>query len=148
MSIQEVMHKAGVQEVTISGWNGDEVVVKLRRPSLTGMIVGEFIPNPLLKTVEKLFRHRADELAEIDSVQQAKALHCIAAQALVEPTMEQLEKAGAFLTDEQYMEIYAFAIGGAASLARFRAFAGSGAGWNVAEHAGATQRIDGDQPSV
>ena len=139
MNTQDILRKAGAQEVTISGWDGDEIVVKMRRPSLTHMIVGEMIPNPLLKTVEKLFQHRSSELAEIDAVQQAKALHCIATQALVEPSMEQLEKAGASLTDDQYMEIYAFVIGGAASLARFRSFARSGVGQHGEMHADTAQ---------
>lgn len=148
MNAQDVMRMAGAQEVTISGWNSDEVQVKLRRPSLTGMIVGDFIPNPLLKTVEKLFQHKANELAEVDSADQARALHCIASQALVEPTMAQLEKAGASLTDDQYMEIYAYVIGGAASLDRFRAFAGRGAGGALPNDAGAPQRDTADRASV
>ncbi len=144
MNIQEAIKAAGPREVELSGWDGGTVTMKLRRPSLVEMIVGDYIPNPLLATVGKLFRANAAELAQVNQVEQSKALHCIAGRALVEPTLEELEAAGVSLTDDQYMEIYAYVIGGAAHLERFRRIIGGRTGQPVAADADAAQRADGD----
>lgn len=144
MNIQEAIKAAGPRDVTISGWDGGTVTVKLRRPSLVEMIVGDYIPNPLLATVGKLFQANAAELAKVNQVEQSKALHCIAGRALVEPTLEELEAADVSLTDDQYMEIYAYVIGGAANLERFRRLFGGGTGQPVSADADAPQRTDGD----
>lgn len=144
MNIQEAIQAAGPRDVELSGWDGGTVSMKLRRPSLVEMIVGDYVPNPLLATVGKLFRANAAELAQINQTEQAKALHCIAGRALVEPTLDELEAAGVSLTDDQYMEIYAYVIGGAAHLERFRRIIGSRAGQPVAADADAAQRADGN----
>lgn len=142
--MNEVLKKAGPQEVTISGWDGDEITVKLRRLSLVEMIVGEHIPNPLIQTVEKLFAHNAKEIGRINAAEQAKVMHLLASRALVEPTLEEIEAAGGCLTDDQYMEIYAFVIGGAASLGRFRAVVRSGALRDIIEQQREAQRDSAD----
>lgn len=144
MDIQDAIRAAGPREVEISGWDGGTVVVKLRRPSLVEMIVGDYVPNPLLTAVEKLFQANPAELAKVDRQQEARALHCIAGRALAEPTLRELEAAGVSLTDEQYMEIYAYVIGGARHLERFHRIGGGGAGQSEQPDADAGQRADGD----
>lgn len=135
MDMHEILKKAGPQEVMISGWDRDPITVKLRKPSLTEMIVGDYIPNPLLATVSKLFRASPEELTKVGEAEQARALHCIASRALVEPSMAELQAADVSLTDEQYMQIYAFALGGAAALDRFRRAFGGRTGEHVSDHA-------------
>lgn len=144
MDIQEAIRAAGPREVEISGWDGERVTVKLRRPSLVEMIVGDYVPNPLLGAVEKLFRANVSELTTLDRQQEARALHCIAGRALVDPTLEALEAAGVSLTDQQYMEIYAYVIGGARHIERFRRIGGGGDGQPEQPDADAGQRADGD----
>ena len=144
MDIQDAIRAAGPREVEISGWDGERVTVKLRRPSLVEMIVGDYVPNPLLATVEKLFQANPAELSTLDRQQEARALHCIAGRALAEPTLRELEAAGVSLTDQQYMEIYAYVIGGARHLERFRGIGGGGAGQPEQPDADAGQRADGD----
>ena len=101
MNIQDAIRAAGPREVEISGWDEERVTVKLRRPSLVEMIVGDYVPNPLLGAAEKLFRANVSELTTLDRQQEARALHCIAGRALMEPTLEALDAAGVSLTDEQ-----------------------------------------------
>lgn len=145
MNITEVLKKAGPQEVQISGWDEKEITVKLRKPSLTEMIAGDYVPNPLLSTVSKLFRANPKELAEISETEAAKGMHCIASRALVEPSMEQLQAAGVSLTDDQYEQIYAYVLGGAAALERFRVVARNLTGRHVRDDACEGQSADGDQ---
>lgn len=144
MKIQDAIKAAGPREVEISGWDGGSVTVKLRRPSLVEMIVGDYVPNPLLPTVEKLFQGNPTELSKLSQVEQAKALHCVTGRALVEPTLDELTQGGVSLTDDQYMEIYAYVIGGAAHLERFRRIIRGGAGQPHGADANAPQRADGD----
>ena len=144
MNITEVLQQAGPQRVTISGWNGKPVEVKLRRPSMIEMMVDGQIPNPLLSTVGKLFQAQPAELAKLGEVEQARAMHCIAQAALVEPTMAQLKEAGVSLTDDQYMQIYAYVLGGAAALERFRLIGGAAAGEYVRDDAREAQCATGD----
>ena len=80
----------------------------------------------------------------MDRQQEARALHCIAGRALAEPTLRELEAAGVSLTDQQYMEIYAYVIGGARHLERFRRIGGGGDGQPEQPDADAGQRADGD----
>lgn len=144
MDIQSILAQAGGQEVVISGWDGGTVTVRLRRPSLVEMVVNDYIPNPLLSTVTKLFQANPQELEKVGETEQAQALHCIAARALVEPSMAQLQEAGVSLTDEQYMQVYAYVIGGTAALSTFRLLARGGAGKHDAGNACAAQQPAGN----
>lgn len=110
----------GPKEVKLSGWNDDEITVKLRRPSLYEMAASGRIPNPLLGVADALFMGNAQNIGKASLEDTAKTLRIMAKAALVEPTMAELEENGIELTDRQYNEIYAFIIGGAAQLEKFR----------------------------
>jgi hypothetical protein len=122
MNFDELKVLYGIREYALPGWELDsDFVCKLKRPSLTDMsaTVG-FVPNPLMGTVADLFMPTSKKLEKMEQEKQAKALQLMAKFALQEPTYAQLEEAGIALTDEQYNAIYAFALGGAAGLDRFR----------------------------
>ena len=120
-SWQDAMQRAKAEEVLIRDWDGNGLMrVKLRRLGLTEMVVKGWIPNPLIGAVAKLFQANPTELAQLDQKTTSEAMHTLASRALVEPTMEQLEAEGVSLTDDQYMEIYAWVLGGVTGLARFR----------------------------
>ena len=109
--------------VQLSGWNDDEpFVARLRRASLTGMIKAGKIPNPLIGAAQKLYegsRSRATPSFE----DTAKVVHTVVAQALIEPTIDQIVTAGLELTERQTDEIYMYAIQGAKALEQFRTLA-------------------------
>lgn len=130
-SIDAIRAANGAVEVELSGWDEQPFVCKLRRPRLYEMAAAGEIPNPLLPVVEELFMRNTAALAKRDVADQSKALLALAGLALVEPALEDIHAAGARLTDDQILEIYTFVLGGAASLAGFRANARGAAGGNV-----------------
>lgn len=121
-NFEELKSRYGVREYALPGWDADsDFVCKLKRPSLVDMTAAVgFVPNPLMGTVADLFMPTAKKLEKMDPEKQAKAMQLMAKFALQEPTYDQLTEAGIALTDEQYNAIYAFALGGAAALDRFR----------------------------
>ena len=119
-SIEEMKKAGGAQEVELSGWNGETVTVRLRRPSMYQMAAMGSIPNPLLPVAESLFMASGTGIRKAEFEDMAKMLDCIAKAALVEPTYDELKEAGLTLTDVQYNEIYAFVLRGSDGLARFR----------------------------
>ncbi len=122
-SIDAIKKYAEGSEVELSGFvDGENITVKLRRPSILGMAQSGKIPNPLLSAAAGLFKDGVSK-----SVQDGGSLKttgdllmCIARDALVSPTMEQLEDAGIALTDIQLVEIYNWTQTGVDAVARFR----------------------------
>ena len=133
--IQEMLKRGGAQEVVLSGWDEDEVTVKLKRPSLFNMAAAGHIPNPLMSVAEGMFMANQGAIRKAGLEDTAKVLALIAREALVSPTYEELKEAGLELTDCQLSEIYASVIGGAARLKAFRSKQRSAAGGNGADNA-------------
>jgi len=105
--------------VELPGWQDDcpfEAV--LRRPSLLTMAAEGSIPNELLGAAQKLFCEGYDTAMPLDRL--GRLLRCIAAEALAEPTLEQLEAEGCRLTDLQLAAIYNFSQAGVRALEPFR----------------------------
>lgn len=131
-SLDAIRAANAAQEITLSGWEGDEpFVCKARRPRLYEMAAVGDIPNPLLPVVEELFMRNSAALSKRDIAEQSKALVALAELALVEPTVQEIHEAGASLTDDQLLEIYTFVLGGAAALAGFRENARRAVGGNA-----------------
>lgn len=125
VSIEDIRGAAAATEVELSGWNPDEVfAVKLRKPGLFAMQMKGGIPNPIISTVEEMFRGKARGVTDKDHPDPgqnvAAAFYHIARAAMVDPKLEELEAAGVELTDTQMTEIYAFVLGGVPNLQRFR----------------------------
>ena len=105
--------------VELPGWQDDipfEAV--LRRPSLLTMAAEGSIPNELIGAAQKLFCEGYDSALPLDQL--GRLLHRIAAEAMVEPTLEQLEAEGCRLTDLQLAAIYNFSQAGVRALEPFR----------------------------
>lgn len=131
-SLDEIRALNAAQEIELSGWEpGTSFRCKARRPRLFEMAAAGEIPNPLLPIVEELFVQNSAALAKRSVPDQSKALIALADMALVEPTVDEIHEAGAVLTDDQLLEIYTFVLGGAASLAGFRAAARGAVGGNA-----------------
>ena len=145
-SINDILAACEPEIVEISGWKPDQKwQVALERPSLVNMATDGSVPNPLLATVAKLLAGGTTAVKAGNEAEANTALKHIVRAAMKEPTMEALEKAGVALTDDQYMEIYAWVLGGLKGLDRFRSVARNGTGANDAADAGAAQRDAGNR---
>ena len=108
-----------VQKVLLPGWQDDiPFEAKLRRPSLLSMAASGLIPNELMTAAQKLFSEGYNTQMPLDQL--GRLLETIAAQALVEPTLAQLEEADCRLTDMQLAAIYNFTQAGVRALEPFR----------------------------
>lgn len=102
--------------------DGQEVFVRLRRPSLLKMAEEGLIPNALLTSASELFtKGNVNNQDNTASIQQMYELARIMAKAsLVEPTWEELEEAGVEFTDDQISYIFSYSQSGVESLKNFR----------------------------
>ena len=105
--------------VQLPGWEDEHPFeAVLRRPSLLTMAAEGSIPNELIGAAQKLFCEGYDASLPLDQL--GRLLRRIAAEALVEPTLEQLEAQGSRLTDMQLAAIYNFSQAGVRALEPFR----------------------------
>ncbi len=105
--------------VELPGWEDDQPFeAVLRRPSLLTMAAEGNIPNELIGAAQKLFCEGYDTTLPLDQL--GRLLRRIAAEAMVEPTLEQLESEGCRLTDLQLAAIYNFSQAGVRALEPFR----------------------------
>lgn len=100
---------------------GQPLVARLRRPSLLVLIKSGKIPNALLATANSLFMgdsiktNDPSALADVVGV-----MEVICEASFLEPTMEQIHKAGLELTDQQYMAVFNYSQQGIKALDAFR----------------------------
>lgn len=144
-SLEEIIAAAAPERVELSGWQpGQKWAAQLRRPSLVNMAVDGDVPNPLLGVVSNMLAGGAAAVKAGGEESANAALKHIVRAALKQPTLAELEAAGVELTDDQYMEIYAWVLGGLDGLARFRRETRGGADQHDAGDAGAAERDAGD----
>ncbi len=123
-----------VSRQELPGWEDNKpFAAKLRRVSLLTMAAAGAIPNELLSAAQRLFGEGFSDSIPLDKL--GTLLRAIAAEALVEPTMQQLEDSGLELTDVQLAAIYNYTQLGARALLPFRADA------NAARSAGDEQAV-------
>ena len=103
--------------INISSFDGRGTMsVIVKRPSILTLATLGKIPNPLLSAAAKLFEFAPK--SETPSIKEiGEILHIVAEASLVTPTYEELKDQ---LTDNQLMEIYHYAKGGADGLEYFR----------------------------
>lgn len=103
-------------------------VVRLKRPDLIDIVTTEF-PNELLGVAYELFNSDEQEQKQEnknpdkvfkESAERKKVLEIIAKATLVEPSFEEIEKAGMKLTFVQLLEIYEYVNRGVENLKFFR----------------------------
>lgn len=95
-------------------------IVKLKRPSLLMLAEGGRIPNSLLPTANSLFYSSNKSPQTHDLKETAEVLILMAKASMVEPSYEELEKAGVTLTDQQLIAIFNYTQVGVKSLKTFR----------------------------
>lgn len=117
--IQDALARTQVQVVELPGFgDGKPWYARLRRLSLTSMVKNGKIPNPLMSAVTELYKTGTMPTADLASA--ADVMLLMAREALVEPTLQQLEDSGVTLTDEQLTAIYLYAQRGVEALRPFR----------------------------
>ncbi len=79
--------------------------VKVKRASLLGLIKKGLIPNTLLSAAEELFYGKKSSKG-VDLDQLTNVMFVMAENALVEPSIEDLENVGLELTDEQLVALF------------------------------------------
>lgn len=111
---------AGGQKVILPGWEENtEFEATLRRPSMLSLAAAGVIPNELLSCARRLFDDGINGEISLDEL--GRILGIIAENAMVSPTLSELEESGVSLTDLQLAAIYNFAMTGVRSLCCFPA---------------------------
>ena len=128
-SIENLKKIAKGTIVVLPGFDsGEPFVVRLVRPSMLDMVSDGTIPNPLIKTANKLFMKGTasiDEESIADMRSFTELLNVICERSLVEPTYQQIKDAGVNLTDEQKGAILQFVQHGVNALKSFRLQSGN-----------------------
>lgn len=122
-TIYDLQKYAGGQIVKLPDFaEGQPFIARMRRPSLLVMAKKGKIPNKLLATATELFSGGNSHNANNDSLLSDTYDVCeaIAEAALVEPTMEEIKKAGIELSDNQLIAIFNYAQRGIEALNNFR----------------------------
>jgi len=113
------------EEVSLPGWGNEDVVFKLKRPSILSLAAKGSIPNALMGVACKLFNSDGKVFTEGKFEDLAKTLTIIAKESLVSPTFKDIEDAGLCLTDDMLTCIYMYVTKGATRLATFRGLVGN-----------------------
>lgn len=102
---------------------GQEFIVKLRRPSMLMMMKANLFPNELLTVANSLFVGTAagEIMKDPETLRRSTEVFIeVAKRALVAPTYSDLEAAGMELTDEQLTFIFNYSQDGVKFLSQFR----------------------------
>lgn len=102
---------------------GQQFFARLRRPSMMKLVQSGKIPNKLLRSANALFNGTVSK--ELDEDEEflkdmLDVIDVLAESVFVEPSWEELKKAGIELTDEQYMFIFNYTQEGVKHLEPFR----------------------------
>lgn len=122
-SVEDLKKMSGVRSVLMPPFYvGEDVVFKLKRPSLLSMASKGRIPNALLAEANELFMVGiSDEDMDENTLKNMHDLfELMAVESMVEPTYEELKEAGIELTDTQLLFIYNYSQHGITSLSPFR----------------------------
>lgn len=122
-SVEDLKKMAGVRSVLMPPFYvGEDVIFKLKRPSLLSMASKGRIPNALLAEANKLFMTGiSDEDMDKNMLKNMHDLfELMAVESMVEPTYEELKESGIELTDAQLLFIYNYSQHGITSLSPFR----------------------------
>lgn len=126
ISIDELKNKA-TEIIEIPDFDGDGTInIRVKKPQIMSLITSGKIPNPLLPTALSILDGRdhvsrknktEDQIAQDIAIEGAKSIEIYCRACMVEPSFEE---AGEYLTDEQMLAIFNWAIGGVKKMANFR----------------------------
>ncbi len=117
--LADAVARSAEQYVEIPGWgDGKPWRVKLRRVSLLDLALKGAIPNPLMAAVQSLYTTGTTGDSDLHTA--AETMRLMADAVLAEPTLAQLDEAGATLTDMQLTALYLYGQRGPEALVPFR----------------------------
>ena len=121
-SIQDFIKQSQGEVVELPGFTSEPVYVKLKRPSLLGLVKQGKIPNALLTRTNELFSNDVGIDPTDDNMmgELSEVLELIAGESFVEPTYQEIKDAGVELTDEQLMAVFNYSQKGVKGLESFR----------------------------
>ncbi|PRR77694.1 hypothetical protein CLLI_22580 [Clostridium liquoris] len=93
---------------------------KVKRVSLLNLVRKGVIPNKLLSAAEELFYGKQASEGKVDLAQLTNVMFIMAENALVEPSIKDLEDVGLELTDEQLVALFNYTQEGTSDLESFR----------------------------
>lgn len=94
-------------------------VVKVKRVSLLNLVRKGVIPNKLLSAAEELFYGKQASKG-VDLAQLTNVMFIMAENALVEPSIKDLQEVGLELTDQQLVALFNYTQEGVQDLESFR----------------------------
>ncbi|SQB33656.1 esterase [Clostridium cochlearium] len=94
--------------------------VKVKRVSLLNLVRKGIIPNKLLSAAEELFYGKTSDKGNVDMKTLTDVMFIMAENALVEPSVKDLEEVGLELTDEQIVALFNYTQQGVQELESFR----------------------------
>lgn len=94
--------------------------VKVKRVSLLNLVRKGIIPNKLLSAAEELFYGKSSNKGNVDMKTLTDVMFIMAENALVEPSIKDLEEVGLELTDEQIVALFNYTQQGVQELESFR----------------------------
>lgn len=92
---------------------------KVKRVSLLNLVKKGVIPNKLLSAAEELFYGKKSSTS-VDLKQLTEVMFVMAENALVEPSIKDLESVGLELTDEQLVALFNYTQQGLKEIEKFR----------------------------
>lgn len=102
---------------------GEELIVRLKRPSLMALMKKGMIPNSLIDSANSLFKNGTSAFNEKDDKMMEdlfELLDIICEASFVEPTYQEIRDAEIELTDEQLIFIFGYTQNGVKQLESFR----------------------------
>ncbi|MGY0372474.1 esterase [Clostridium sp. JNZ J1-5] len=93
---------------------------KVKRVSLLNLVRKGIIPNKLLSAAEELFYGKQSSKGNVDLAQLTNVMFIMAENALVEPSIKDLQEARLELTDEQIVALFNYTQRGVEELESFR----------------------------
>lgn len=125
-SLEQLKKFAEGELIALTGFiEGEDFVVRVKRPSIVSLVKNADIPNTLLAKVSELFglnnskkKGKVDELKEF--TQLLDLMTILAKECLIEPSVDDIESFGLTLTVEQLSEIFTYVQGGLKELEKFR----------------------------
>lgn len=128
-SLEQMKQQSMGSLVSLPPFNeGEELVVRLKRPSMLSLMKSGKIPNTLVVSANTLFKsgpsafdtkneHMMEELFTL--------LDVICEETFVEPTYKEIKSAGITLTDDQLMFVFGYTQNGVKQLESFRSQSGN-----------------------
>lgn len=122
-SIEELKEIAKGEIIELPGWTEEKpFVCRVKKVSILNLASEGKIPNTLLSEAEKVYSKGGGKKGSNnqDITELLKLMELVAAEVLLEPTLEDIKESGLRLTDDQLNLIFDYSQKGVGALKKFR----------------------------